>query len=367
MAHTFKVAFSTFRHPGKEPLYYRAITQIASSNFEKKSLASISLSQEEDISTALHWKYDSDHLPTLAYVLGLRAGTFNILNSAFLHHVVRDCWKNSYFMNQEKMTSKSYPELSMREEQCYLSIKDLMLNGTNSLDILCIQECSDKMFRFLQKEFLKLRASNELQLFMTDGGLGNHVVMIVKPSSTIKVTKSFGSALWNRKFVPPATKTLENPNGVTQFDLDIWRPAQIIKLELTTPLGKSIEVVFAGVHISCAGEPDEYRKARANELANGINKLVRTNENVLLLGDFNMSSCVINQSDLNTFSQLALDYGHVDAKEKKIMAIDQILFRTLQPGINKFCGHLPLKDSPALQAAEVYETAITPIVLSKRS
>ncbi|MBX9922999.1 MAG: hypothetical protein K2Y01_02715 [Rhabdochlamydiaceae bacterium] len=333
------------------------------SPIHSRKLASVFLTPKEDASIAAHWNYPSDHLPALGSILGVRVGTFNILNSAYVHHVIRDCWKTSHFMIQEKIASQMYEGLSLREQECYQSIQALMLNGSKSLDVLCIQECSDKMFMFLRREFSKLKSSNEIQLFMVDGGMGNHVVMLVKPSLSLKVTASFGKALWSRKFVPPETKSLENPRGVEQFALDVWRPASVVEIEKVTSSGKIEKIVLVGVHVSCAGEQDEYRIDRANELAAGVRELSDPNKTLVTLGDFNMSGCVTSKSDLNILKDLTPGYRHVDAKIPEAMAIDRI-FADVDEYRKDFCGPVFLDESSDVRAAEVYKNTLYPILFT---
>jgi len=316
---------------------------------------SIKMTPIQDEKVASNWHYCSDHLPVIGSVLGLRVGSWNKLNTAYIPHMTRLPWKEGFLVQLAKTKSSLYSELTQREEECFENIKAL-LTGKNSLDILCIQECSDIMFQFLRKSF----SSSKIVPFMTDGGMDNHVVTLVKTSDSLRVEKIFSKILWNREYIPKETRTAQNPQGISHFGRDNWRPAQCVNLIKTSPLGKEEEFTVVNIHISCAGKDDNYKIARGNELSEGLQDLYTKNGTTICLGDFNMSRQLLAETGLNKLQNLASYHGHIDAKQPELHAIDQILVRT---NLKQFCRSVPLKECSDQRAASVYENAIKPIVL----
>ncbi len=320
-------------------------------------LKSIQMTPLQDARAASNWKYCSDHLPVSGNILGMvRVGSWNILNGAYISHMTRPPWQSGYLVEQEKKRSDLYSNLSQREEECYHSIK-VLLTGANSLDVLCVQECSTKMFQFLQKAFL----SSKVQLFMTDGGMDNHAVTLVKTSNSLRVTSAFSKILWNRTYIPLETKTQENPEGIQQFAQDRWRPAPCVKLIKITPSGKEEEITVVNLHISSAGQKDCYKIARGNELFTGLQELLSEKSTLVAAGDYNMSNQLLDQTGLGLLKNLSDYHAHIDAKKPEIYAIDHLLVKTHKKAA-QFCGPIPLKDSPDERAMDVYQNALHPII-----
>ncbi len=320
-------------------------------------LKSIPMTPLQDARAASNWQYCSDHLPVSGNILGMvRVGSWNILNGAYISHMTRLPWQTGYLARQEKKRSDLYSNLSQREEECYHTIKVLLM-ATNSLDVLCIQECSTKMFQFLQKAFL----SSKVQLFMTDGGMDNHAVTLVKTSNSLRVTSAFSKILWNRTYIPIETKTPETPEGVQHFAQDRWRPAPCVKLIKTTPSGQEEEITIVNLHISSAGQNDCYKIERGNELFTGLQELLAEKSTLVAAGDYNMSHQLLDRTGLGLLKNLSDYHAHIDAKKPEIYAIDHLLVKT-HKNTAQFCGPIPLTESPDKRAIDVYQKALHPVI-----
>jgi endonuclease/exonuclease/phosphatase family metal-dependent hydrolase len=320
------------------------------------------MNSSQDALVASLWEYPSDHLPLFSSVLGLRIGTWNMLNSSFIHHVTRDSWKQSYYMNQEKELSTKYLGFSKREEECCDKIQFLLANERNLVDILCIQECSTKMFNLLSNEFSQKKVlvlkSNGASL-ANGTAINNHVVTLVKPSRMLKVLSSSSHVMWKRKYIELNSKTKTHPNGIEKFDWDAWRPGLMVELESFSYLGRVEKIRLFNIHISCAGETDTYKEERANELKTKLDELSPPNTTVICAGDFNIPTSNRQKTKLGKMHSLMDRCGHVDAKEPTILGIDDILTRPREKSMHQFCGNLGSIDP---LACRVYNKALHPII-----
>lgn len=310
----------------------------------------------EDKHIAASWHYPSDHLPQFFHLCGLNLATWNMLNSIFTHHVSREPWQNSYYMNTEKTRSTKYIGFSKREEECCDKIKEFM-SGENSLDILCIQECSTKMFNLLKTEL----ANSSIEIVKSNGSLlpggkdiNNHVVTFIKSSPSLKVLESSSHSMWKRKYIKADTQTEE-------FGWDEWRPGLTSRIEYTPFHKKVINILLANIHISCAGQENGYKIARANELWQNVQKLASPQDTVICMGDYNMTASIRQLSQLGKWSCFCPPCSHVDAKEPEVLSIDAMLVDFKDTQMSKFCGSIDFKEKDP-SASIVYEKGIKPVI-----
>jgi len=327
----------------------------------------IALSVCQDQELANNWDYPSDHLPQFFHVCGLNLATWNIFNSIFAHHITREAWKNGGYMSAEKELSTKYLGFSLREEQCCDKIKQFM-EGNCSLDILCIQECSTKMFQLLQNEFVNTGVIvTKSQGALLPGGkdVNNHVVSLIKPSKSLKLIHSFSYAMWKRKYIKSDSKSETNPEGIEECGWDQWRPGLISRLEYT-PFSKKIHhIVLANIHISCAGEKPDYKIERANELCNKLKTVAGKQDTVICIGDYNMTKSLRQNTKLAKWSNFAAQCSHIDAKKPKILSIDDMLVHFEDSKMGLFSGSVTLKEKDDL-AYRVYKNALKPIINKTR-
>lgn len=343
----------------------------------------IPLTAAEDAYIAGRWKYPSDHLavggivsvPGKFYkgeVLPLCVGTWNKLNSDYIHHLTRTPWIEGYYAKLEKIPSLEYPGLSKREEDCVHKIQKLMLSGNKSLDVLCIQECSTQIFNVLHRIFTYTSNRDKIDVFKGQSArlseskdINNHVVTLVRGSAGLTITKVFSKALWQRKYVPNDSKTLENPKGTQTTGMDIWRPALFVEAESISLMGKKEKIMIVNIHVSCAGESDENKIIRCRELSLGLENSNPSKATVIVAGDYNMSDSIIQSTDLNQYKDLSDQHGHIDAKKEEILKIDKILVKSEDPVRTSSCGPISRKELDP-QADEIYKTALDPIISSKK-
>lgn len=327
----------------------------------------ITLSPCQDQELANNWDYPSDHLPQFFHVCGLNLATWNIFNSIFAHHITREPWQKGGYMSAEKELSDKYLGFSRREEQCCDKIKQLM-EGNCSLDILCIQECSTKMFQLLQNEFANTGVVvTRSQAALLPGGkdVNNHVASLIKPSRSLKLVDSFSYTMWKRKYVKADSKTLANPKGVEEFGWDEWRPGLISRLEYTPFSKKIYSIVLANIHISCAGEKPNYKIERANELWDKLNTIAGKKDMVICTGDYNMTKSLRQNTKLAELRNFAEQCSHVDAKEPEILSIDDMLVNFQDSKMGLFSGSITLKEKDDL-AYRVHQNALKPIINETR-
>lgn len=270
---------------------------------------------------AKHWTEPSDHLPIGTLLFGkIKVVTYNILNSKYVSYHKKGEFETSPLIQKEATPSKLYPNLSLREEESFENIQSL-IEGKDGADILCIQECSDKMFKFLQDAF----AGKNIELSMTDGKMDNHVVTLVKTSPHLQITESWGKVLFNRKYVPKETVTAENPKGIPQFGEDKWRPAECVKMKIKRETGEENTVTVVNLHISCAGEDIDYKQDRAKEVATRVQSLMSETDFLILAGDFNMPSEFFKGTGLDTFQQASPEIlGSLTPAGKEPSRLDQV-------------------------------------------
>ncbi|MBS0626714.1 MAG: hypothetical protein JSS09_00705, partial [Verrucomicrobia bacterium] len=236
---------------------------LSSSRYQSHLKEPISITPAEDAYIAKKWEYPSDHLALGGRVsipgkfekgetLPLCVGTWNKLNSDYIHHLTRPSWIEGYYATLDKIPSLEYPGLSKREEACIHKIQKLMSSGSRSLDVLWIQECASQMFKTLDKISTLASNRDKIVIFKSENAalpgnkqINNHVVTLIRCSTGLSITNVFSKPLWQRKYTSPETKTLENPKGVEKIGMDIWRQALFVEAESTSLLGKKEKIVIA--------------------------------------------------------------------------------------------------------------------------
>lgn len=337
----------------------------------------ISLTSEEDTKIASKWLYCSDHFMAAGATPFTRVNhsgktrpfivaTWNKLNSNFIHHVTRPAWQQGYYMQQEKIPSAVYPGLSKRDEECIQNIQRVLLDG--NVDVLCIQECSTKVFECLTKEFAKLRDPDRILVYKSASAplpgnkdIDNHVVTLLKDRADFRITNIFSKALWSRKYLCQESKSAENPRGIEKFGLDIWRPALFVEAELRTCSARIEKLTIGNLHISCAGESDEYKGKRCQEIADHLHGVFSVDTTILLSGDYNSPESVVNKTGLQEYVDLVDEYGHVDAKKQEVLKIDKILIKPRDTKMTSFCYPVP-RDEIDPVADRVHQEALSAIV-----
>ena len=239
-----------------------SLTPEYANNFPK-----VQLSSEQDVQAGKQWTYPSDHLPVCGKINTHRLGTFNILNTNFIRHTIsnRPGWDSSCMSEDNKQLSAD-KKLTMREEKIRTIIQSLLIGNNDKapLDLLCMQECSDKMFEILKEDFKKIN-NGSFEIILGNGGHDNHVAIIFNASVF---------AMENCVVVPVFKRFV---NSLQKEVLDDWRPIIDLRLREITPCLQSAPHIYRVLtaHISSAGKEDTYKKERLTELFEYVNASVR--------------------------------------------------------------------------------------------
>ncbi len=310
------------------------------------------LSPSQNNLIASKWNYPSDHLPVYGNLLGvMKLCTLNTLNSKFMSHYKDPVWKSGYFVMQDQKPSSKYHDLTRREEEVYENILRIIKNPSISPEVICLQECSDKMCKFLTEQFANEQSHLNVQVFTTDGGMDNHVLTLVRTSHNLRVTSAFSKALWNRSYHPRGDKSRE------EFGLDQWRPAQGVVVEKITPSGKARRFTVVNVHISSAGKSKDYKMDRVNELCRGANSMSHGDDALVIAGDYNISRSFLRESEFrHDHKILETPYSNIDAINGLMEPIDLIAVRS-RPSLRDYSSIIPIdecSDDRALDAYKVF-------------
>jgi exonuclease III len=315
-----------------------------------KKLHTRTLTPGQNSLIASRWNYPSDHLPVYANLLGImKMCTFNTLNSKFISHYKNPVWTSGYFVVQDQKPSLKYQGLTLREEEVYENILQMIKKSSNSLEVICLQECSDKMCKFLTEQFANEQSHLNMQVLTTDGGLDNHVLTLVKTSHNLRVTSAFSKALWNRSYHPGGDRSRE------EFGLDQWRPAQGVVLEKITPFGRACRFTVINVHISSAGKSKDYKISRVNELCRGANLMFHGDDALVIAGDYNISRSCLRESEFrDNHDILDTPYSNIDAVNGLIEPIDLISVRS-RPLLRDYSSVIPVEECFDDRASDAYK------------
>jgi hypothetical protein len=151
------------------------------------SFPKIELSSYEDEQAAGLWDFPSDHLPVCAQVNQYRFGSFNILNTKFIDIIInpeknkgRPGWSASPLAKMQAVPSQEKLKISEREKQVCDIIQAFLLekNEHATLDLLCLQECSNSMIELLREKL----ENRHFEIISGNGGQNNDVAIIVNTS-----------------------------------------------------------------------------------------------------------------------------------------------------------------------------------------
>jgi hypothetical protein len=252
---------------------------------ETYAFSRLHLTPEEDRQVARNWDYFSDHLFLQARIRGVRVGSCNMLNPAYVGHLDRPGWLESPLVKREGLICKE-TSVSLRMKQGVDKVREAFW-GTPSLDVICLQECSEGMIELLQKEF----STDPISLFYRKNGglydgdktINNHVVTLVKHAPHIQLQQVSYPILFRRYYRP-------SPQGAEVLGWDRWRPSVDIRLAVNTAHGSEYVMRLFNIHISSAGQSPARKLARMSEVVSQVKSLTLPDQHVVVMGDTNISS-----------------------------------------------------------------------------
>ncbi len=296
---------------------------------------------------AQQWTYRSDHLPVFGRVNDCLFGTENTLNNAFIHHVEEiPFWRDSDLVRTSKLPSALYPAISKREEQVLQNLQRLFLEEA-SMDVLSVQECSDRMAS-LFKETLE----PEVAVIVGNGNRNNHVVTFFKKANF---------SIEDLKVLPIFRRHIPRLGGLVW---DEWRPSIDITLTSKKSPFSTEKIRFLNLHISSAGESDEYKKARLQE--------VRTYSDFhsgkipfILCGDFNAREELMEPEFGDKYQSIRSHPTQIECIPKDdphLVAVDDL--RVYVPEESKYIieqSSIPLSKADP-QADDTFQRVFKPLI-----
>jgi len=324
-------------------------------------MSQVHLTPEQDRAIAAQWDYPSDHLLLRATVMGLRVGTWNILNPQYIGYLDRPGWKTSpLVMSNHQLWDHS--QISVRQHECASKVYECFF-GKKPLDVLCLQECSSSMLRLLRERL----PSDQVALFHQPNGgrfegdpsVDNHVVTLFRPSSFVGFCTVTYPVLFRRYYKLRG-------QGKEVLGWDRWRPAVDTKFVLRTDAGLDYCMRLFNIHISTAGRSPKEKLERMTEVVDGISQLKKPDENVVIIGDTNASSAVRNQVPLladKGVVSLSGQPSQVDNKALVAEDIDAIYFWPAHESHGSFVKPNCFLASKDAQTSEVYAKTLHPIIM----
>lgn len=279
-------------------------------NIPLHPLRNISLTAEQNQQAAKLWSHSSDHLPTYARVNECRFGTHNVLNNDFIHHIEKiPFWNESDLVRLSKMPSETYNQASQREEDLVNGLQKRLLEK-RSVDVLSLQECSDRMCDLL-REVLEPKVA----VIVGNGNRNNHVVTLVNKDAY---------EIEEAKISPIFKRNIPKLGGLVW---DEWRPAVDVKLtSKKSSFGFPEKKRFVNLHISSAGETEEYKLQRLKEVRSYLDAFPFKAPSIVC-GDFNANAELTDAVFNSVYKSLRSHHTQVECIPKddpKIVAIDDI-------------------------------------------
>ncbi len=310
-------------------------------------LPTIRLTAAQSKKAAEKWIHRSDHLPAYGRINRCVFGTENTLNNEYIHHIEEmPFWNESALVSTSRTSSTTYPNASVREERVALSIRRRMLEE-QSVDVLAIQECSDRMAA-LFKEIL----TSEIDVIVGNGNRNNHVVTFVKRDRF---------SIESIRILPIFRRNLPHLGG---FVWDQWRPAIDVTLSSKrSPCGFPERARFLNFHISSAGQTDEYKADRLKEVRSYVEASSQETP-VIFGGDFNAGDILRDEIFGNKYPSIGSHYTQIECIPKdnpQLVALDDIRVY-VDPATDRMIERkaIPLsKIDP--DANETFQTVIVPL------
>lgn len=338
--------------------YFTNFQQLKDTDLHK-----IALTVEENVIASRKWTYPSDHLPVFGQVNGLRIATFNILNSLYVDHLLSvQGWSESYIVRSERERSLVFSGFSYREEEiCRKSVR--LLREDPSVEAVCIQECSDRMFHLLKNVLEPLK----IAVILGDGKRKNHVVTLVN-------TELY--SVLDVQIIPVFQRYIKEKE---QWFWDIWRPAVDLVLEEkpnTIRIPNRFRVM--NLHISSAGQTPDYKIARLCEVSAYIARSSFAKGPTITCGDFNACKSLAGPVFMpDSFESLCSHHSQIEnivatdnespSEPPHLVSIDDLLV-TIPKGTELFHEMFPIHPSQTsdIKAALMLKDVFDPLVQSRR-
>ncbi len=328
-------------------------------------LVKVPLTLEESIFASQAWRYPSDHLPVFGRVDDLRMGTLNVYNSLFTQHSQTvPGWNRSYLVEMEKEKSLAFPEFSLREEEIRQTVYTL-LRERASVGVLCIQECSTKMHNLLERTLDPFN----IAVILGDGGRNNHVATLVDLDvysiQSVKITPVFRRYIREQK----------------EWFWDKWRPAVDVMIEKRAhSFGYPRKFRIVNLHISSAGQSDEYKTDRLQEVRKYLEHSPEKNDFDVITGDLNACKSLTNSVfEKEAYISLCSHYSQIEnivpvkgAKNDAVegphmVSIDDVILR-ISDSAKSYHEASPIhpQETSDVKASQMLETVFDPLLAKRK-
>jgi exonuclease III len=264
----------------------------------------------------------------------------------------------------EKKQSLVYPGFSYREEEV-CKIVQALFRGKASVGVFCIQECSTKMARLLEKTLEPLK----IAVIVGDGGRNNHVVTMVDLEVyTVLDVK-----------IKPIFQRYIREKG--EWFWDQWRPAVDLVVEKRfCPFGKPNRFRIVNLHISSAGQTDDYKTDRLQEVREYLEQSPTAMNLDIITGDFNACKSLADPVfKKESYKSLCSHHSQIEnivpvkgAKNGAVegphmVSIDDLILR-MPEDAKLYHAAFPMhpKETSDFKASQMLETVFDPLLANRR-
>ena len=331
--------------------YYKLINKI-SNYIMIRTLRTTPITCAQNKAAAALWGHRSDHLPVYGKVNRCLFGTENTLNNAYIPHIEQTpFWNQSAMIHASKTPSKRYLQASVREELVALSIRKRLIEE-QSIDVLGIQECSDRMVALFQ-EMLE----PEIAVIVGNGNWNNHVVTFVKKDRF---------AIENVAIRAIFRRNIPRLGGLVW---DEWRPA--VDVTLRSQCGFSERIRFVNLHISSAGQKEAYKVERLDEVRKYLDDIALTSETPLVvMGDFNAGEELLEHVFNGSYKSIRMYHTQIECipeNNPQLVALDDIRVRVARATDRMIEQQSIPLDVVDQDADKIFQDVIVPLNIEKSS
>ena len=308
------------------------------------------LTLEQSGEAARRWDFPSDHLPVYGRVNNCQMGSANILNNSYISHIQNiPSWSESSLVTESKIPSTTYPGMSLREEKMVRHLYKILVEE-RKLDILGLQECSDRMCHLLKKIFEPLN----IGVIVGDGKWNNHATTLVNLDTYV---------IRDTKITPIFHRDIPKFKGLVW---DEWRPAVDVRVEAKKRcIGFPEEHRVLNVHISSTNQNNFYKLARLYEVRSYLDAFPTKRSPLTVLGDFNANENLIEKVFNGDYISLRTYHTQIEcvpANKPHLVSIDDIRTRPPKNAHQMIeLRPLPLQDIDPL-AHKNFEEIFKPLI-----
>lgn len=321
------------------------------------NLNKIPVSAQENLFASQNWLVPSDHIAQYAKINDLRLGTWNILNHLYVPHLSKvPGWRDSYPVQMSKLKSLLFPDFTAREEEICRIIFRVMKEDA-SVDVLCIQECSDAMFALLKNCF----EPKNIAVILSNGNRNNHVVTLVNREVY---------SILDVKIKPIFKRYIKEK---AEWFMDEWRPALDVVLEKR---GIPAKFRVVNIHISSAGQSDSYKADRLDEVKSYVEHSQERGIPTIVSGDYNACKSLVGRVfQTGDYKSLGISYSQFEnivisggVEEPHLVSIDDVMLRHPEGAARNFEARgIHPKETSDQHSAHAIETLFDPILAKRKS